>query len=165
MVPSTTHSRDAPRPYPVEDNLAAKSRPVAFFSRAALIGATFVTLALSTAHAAELVMFEQAGCAWCEAFDHEIAPIYGKTEDGLRAPLRRVDIARALPPDLVFIQIERLTPLFVLVDKDREIGRIRGYGGREMFWTQLYMLMQKLDAAGTGAERAQGTEKTLRVSG
>lgn len=110
-------------------------------------------------------MFEQAGCAWCEAFDREIAPIYGKTEDGLRAPLRRVDIAQALPPGLVFIQVERLTPLFVLVDKDHEIGRIRGYGGREIFWTQLYILMQKLDAAGTGAERAQGTEKTLRVSG
>lgn len=53
----------------------------------------------------------------------------------------------------------------MLVDKDREIGRIRGYGGREIFWTQLYILMQKLDAAGTSAERVQGTEKTLRVSG
>ena len=38
-------------------------------------------------------MFEQAGCAWCAAFDREIAPIYAKTDEGLRAPLRRVDIA------------------------------------------------------------------------
>jgi len=120
-------------------------RLLEFFSRLALVGATFIALSASSARAAELVMFEQAGCAWCEAFDRDIGSIYGKTDDGLRAPLRRVDITRALPADLAFIEVERLTPLFVLVDKGREIGRIRGYGGREMFWTQLYTLMQKLD--------------------
>jgi len=139
--------------------LAAKSRTVAFFSRGVLIGATLVTLAPSRAQAAELVMFEQAGCVWCEAFDQEVAPVYAKTDDAQRAPLRRVDIAQPSPPDLAFVEVERLTPLFVLVDKGREIGRIRGYGGREMFWTQLYTLMQKLDAAGTGAERARGAKK------
>jgi thioredoxin-related protein len=128
--------------------LANMSRLLEFFSRLALIAAMFIALAASGARAAELVMFEQAGCAWCEAFDNEIGIIYGKTDDGLRAPLRRVDIAQALPADLAFIEVERLTPLFVLVDKGREIGRIRGYGGREMFWTQLYMLMQKLDDRG-----------------
>jgi hypothetical protein len=133
----------------------------AFFSRAALIGAMFVALGLSNARAAELVMFEQAGCVWCEAFDHEIAPIYGKTEEGLRAPLRRVDTGRSLPPDLAFIERERLTPLFVLVDKGREIGRIRGYPGEDSFWSLLSVLIQKLDASGTGDDRAQLLEKTL----
>ena len=113
----------------------------------------FIALAASSARAAELVMFEQAGCAWCEAFDSEIGSIYGKTDDGLRAPLRRVDIEQALPADLAFIEVERLTPLFVLVDQGREIGRIRGYGGREMFWTQLYMLIQKLDNRDTERTR------------
>lgn len=145
--------------------MATKSRILAVFSRTALIGAALGAWALSKAHAAELVMFEQAACPWCVAFEREIAPVYGKSEDGLRAPLRRVDINRSLPPDLAFIRVERLTPLFVLVDKGHEIGRIRGYGGREMFWTQLYMLMQKLDAAGTGGERARRTEKTLRAPG
>jgi thioredoxin-related protein len=125
------------------------------FSRFCLLAAMFIALA-SSARAAELVMFEQAGCAWCEAFDSEIGSIYDKSEDGLRAPLRRVDITQAPPADLAFIQVERLTPLFVLVDKGREIGRIRGYGGREMFWTQLYMLMQKLDGAGKQQARLAG---------
>ena len=147
----------------VEDNLAAKLRSVVFFSRALLIGATSVVLSLSSARAAELVMFEQAGCSWCEAFDRDIATIYGKTEDSLRAPLRRVDISQALPPDLSFIQVERLTPLFVLVDKGREIGRIRGYGGPEAFWTQLFMLMEKLDKVRTGGQHARRSEKTLRA--
>jgi hypothetical protein len=123
-----------------------------FFSRATLIAATFIAVSLSSARAAQLVMFEQRGCSWCQAFDEQIGPIYSKTEDGLRAPLRRVDI-----------QEERFTPVFVLIDKGHEIGRIRGYGGREMFWTQLYMLMQKLDAGQTGGGRAQRNVKISRA--
>jgi thioredoxin-related protein len=138
-------------------------RALNFFSRLALIGAMFIALAATHARAAELVMFEQAGCSWCEAFDRDIGSIYDKTEDGLRAPLRRVDIAQPLPPGLAFLQVERLTPLFVLVDKGVEIGRIRGYGGRDMFWMQLYVLMRKLDAAGSGAQRARKIEKALRT--
>lgn len=123
----------------------ATSRTIAqVFSRPALLCAIFLAYAQTGARAAELVMFEQAGCVWCEAFDREVGAVYGKTEDGLRAPLRRVDIARPVPSDLSFIQVERLTPLFVLVEDGREIGRIRGYGGRDAFWTQLFMLMEKL---------------------
>jgi thioredoxin-related protein len=143
--------------------LATKPRALEYFSILALTGAMFIVLTASNARAAELVMFEQAGCSWCEAFDRDIGTIYGKTEDSLRAPLRRVDISRALPPDLSFIQVERLTPLFVLVDKGREIGRIRGYGDPEAFWTQLFMLMEKLDKVRTDKERARRSEKTLRA--
>ena len=123
----------------------------------------FVALSLSNTRAAELVMFEQAGCAWCEAFDREIAPIYGKTEEGLRAPLRRVDTSLGAPPGLAFIETERLTPLFVLVDRGREIGRIRGYPGEDHFWGLLGVLMKKLDVPGTSEERAQLLEITSRV--
>jgi hypothetical protein len=110
-------------------------------------------------------MFEQAGCAWCRAFDREIAPIYPKTDEGRRAPLRRVDIAGKVPPDLAFIQVERLTPLFVLVDHGREIGRIRGYPGDDSFWGLLGVLIKKLDQPGTGRERARGDEKILHANG
>lgn len=88
-----------------------------FFSRGALFAAMFIISTLATARAAELIMFEQAGCAWCEAFDREIALIYPKTAEGQRAPLRRENIDHALSSDLAFIEVERLTPLFVLVDK------------------------------------------------
>ena len=114
----------------------------------------FIALSLSNARAAELVMFEQAGCAWCEAFDREIAPIYPKTEEGLRAPLRRVDSSQPLPPDLAFIETERLTPLFVLVDRGHEIGRIRGYPGEDHFWGLLGVLTKKLYAP-EAAERTR----------
>lgn len=96
------------------------------------------------AQAAELVMVDQAGCSWCERWDAEIGVIYGETPEGRIAPLRRVDIHEALPPDLAFIDGLVFTPTFVLIDKDREIGRINGYAGQDFFWGQLHQLLENL---------------------
>jgi hypothetical protein len=134
--------------------LVCASRILEFFSRSIILSAVIATFCTANAFAAELVMFEQAGCAWCETFDREIAPIYPKTAEGQRAPLRRVNIDYPLPADLSFIAMERLAPLFVLVDKGREVGRIRGYPGEDHFWGLLGMLIRKLDADGTGRERS-----------
>src|SRR3954452_20146606 len=101
--------------------------------------------AASAAHAAELVMFEQKGCVWCQKFDREIAPAYDKTAEGKRAPLRRLDIAQPAPADLSFIKRERFTPVFVLIDEGHEIGRIRGYPGDTFFWGLLANLIERLD--------------------
>ena len=144
--------------------LASNPKLLKLSSRIALFGAMFIALSVSGARAAELVMFEQAGCAWCEAFDREIAPIYGKTDEGARAPLRRVNSSQAVPPELGFIDVERLTPLFVLVDNGREIGRIRGYPGEDSFWGLLGVLIKKLDESGTAGERAQLLETELRAN-
>jgi hypothetical protein len=102
-----------------------------------LAGAVALTAALlmwSAAGAAELVIFERAGCPYCAQFDREIGPIYQKTDEGKAAPLRRVDIHAPVPPDLGSVTVERITPVFVLVDHGREIGRIRGYPGEDNFW-------------------------------
>jgi hypothetical protein len=136
-----------------------------YFSRRAAVVAMFIISASPSVDAAELVMFEQAGCGWCEAFDHEIAPTYHKTAEGRRAPLRRVDIDRPVPQDLAFIAVERLAPLFVLVDKGREIGRIRGYPGEDYFWGLLGVLIKKLDTGGTSGGRAAPRENALRMAG
>jgi hypothetical protein len=105
----------------------------------------FALLLASPVRAAELVMFEQKGCVWCAKFDREVAPAYGKTDEGRRAPLRRIDIATPLPPDLAFVRPERFTPVFVLVDKGREYGRIRGYPGDAFFWGLLANMLERLD--------------------
>lgn len=111
--------------------------------------ALLVALALaSSASAAELVMFEQKGCVWCVKFDREIAPGYPNTEEGRRAPLRRVDIARPVPEELAFIGRERFTPVFVLIDAGREVGRIRGYPGDTFFFGLLAGLIERLDQPG-----------------
>jgi hypothetical protein len=135
-----------------------------FLTRTAFFGVMFIALMLPTTRAAELVMFEQAGCAWCQTFDREIAPIYGKTPEGIRAPLHRVNIDQAQPSELAFIEMERLTPLFVLVESGREIGRIRGYPGEDHFWGLLGVLIKKLDETATDGEPEQLFKKTLRLA-
>jgi thioredoxin-related protein len=99
----------------------------------------------SSAKAAELLMFESAICEWCEAWNEEIGPIYPKTSEGRRAPLRRVDIYDERPADLRHIEGVRFTPTFVLIDdRGAEVGRINGYPGEDFFWGLLSELLAKL---------------------
>lgn len=95
--------------------------------------------------AAEMVMYEQPGCAWCARFNAEIAPAWPKTEQGRRAPLRRVNIHDPIPQDLAEIPVERFTPTFVLVEDGREIARLRGYPGDQFFWALVDEMLAKLD--------------------
>ncbi|MFG1375692.1 thioredoxin fold domain-containing protein [Xanthobacter autotrophicus] len=99
--------------------------------------------AVAPARASELVMFERKGCAYCLKFDRDVAPIYQKTEEGRRAPLRRVDLSGGLPADVALAQPVRFTPTFVLVDEGREIGRITGYASDEAFWGLLGALTEQ----------------------
>ncbi len=121
----------------------------------ALATMTALAMWLATAlplRAAELVMFEQQACEWCEIWLSEIGPIYPKTAEGRRAPLRRVDIFDPLPHDLKHIAPGRYTPTFVLVENGREIGRIRGYPGEDFFWGLLAEMFDRLEGAGNPAD-------------
>ena len=86
------------------------------------------------AQAAELVMFERAGCVWCQRWDREIAPIYDKTDEAKVLPLRRVDIDRDKLTDIKLASPVIYTPTFVVIDKGQEIGRINGYTNDMSFW-------------------------------
>jgi thioredoxin-related protein len=113
-----------------------------------LVGGVALGLAtlidVAAAPAAELVMLEKPGCAWCARFDSEIAPAWPRTAEGKRAPLRRVDISRRWPDDLAGISPERFTPTFVVIEDGVEIGRMRGYVGNEFFWFRIGELLAML---------------------
>jgi hypothetical protein len=95
--------------------------------------------------AAELIMVEQPGCSWCMVWNEEIGVAYPKTDEGKRAPLRRVDITDGWPEDLDNIQRERLTPTFILVEDGEEIARLRGYPGEHFFWPLLSDMLEQLE--------------------
>lgn len=106
---------------------------------------SFLLMLATPAFAAEMVMYEQPGCAWCKRFNKEVAPAWPKTEQGQRAPLRRVNIREPLPEDLKHISVERFTPTFVLVDNGQEIARLRGYPGNQFFWALVDEMLAKLE--------------------
>jgi len=116
-----------------------------------VVAATALLAAAGAAGAAELVVMEQPGCAWCARFEAEIAPAYPRSEEGRRVPLRRVDITGKWPADLAAIHRERFTPTFVLVDNGSEVARLRGYPGDEFFWFLIDDMLKKLPAAAAKA--------------
>lgn len=107
-----------------------------------LVGLTFVSAI--PGRAAELIMIEQAGCSWCAAWNRDVGVIYDKTAEGKRAPLRRVDLNDKIPEDIAKLRIERFTPSFILLEENREIGRIRGYPGEDFFWGLLGQMLNKI---------------------
>ncbi len=103
-------------------------------------------------YAAELIMFDQHACEWCEAWEAEVGLVYEKTPEGRQVPLRRLDIHDPLPRELEFIRGLMFTPTFVLVDEGKEIGRIKGYPGEDFFWGLLQQLIKKLPERDRGDE-------------
>lgn len=117
-----------------------------FIALAVFFGAVVGIEAQTGARAAELVMFEEAGCGWCKRWNEEIGVVYHRTREGRMAPLRRVDVHDRRPADLAHIRFVNFTPTFVLVENGREYGRILGYPGEDFFWPLLNEILAKLPA-------------------
>ncbi|WP_267177770.1 thioredoxin domain-containing protein [Sneathiella aquimaris] len=111
----------------------------------------FFAMQINPLAAAELLMFRERGCYWCEKWDEEIGPIYPKTSEGKTAPLKQRDIQDPIEEFITHNGIVHYTPTFVLVEGGREIGRITGYPGEDNFWWMLEELVKKLkpNKAGT----------------
>ncbi len=110
-------------------------------------GATIVLLLLLAtvpARAAELVMYEQAGCPYCLQWDMEIGPGYPMSPEGARAPLRRQQLSDRSAANFTLRQPVTMTPTFVLIEDSREVGRITGYMGSDFFYVFLDDLLATL---------------------
>ena len=103
----------------------------------------------AVAGALELVMVEQAGCAWCLRWHAEVGDAYPRTAEGKAAPLRRIDLRAPLPEGVRFARPATFTPTFVLVEDGVEVGRIEGYPGEDFFWP---LLARLIAGAGVGPE-------------
>lgn len=94
-----------------------------------------------------LLMFDQAGCSWCEAWEAQVGPVYAKTEEGRAAPLMRHGMHDALPQDITLKSPPVFTPTFVLLHDGQEVGRIEGYPGEDFFWGLLGQMIDDLPDA------------------
>ena len=93
---------------------------------------------------AALVMISDPGCPYCARWEREVAPGYIASDDGKLAPLvRRYRNA----PDIAFLPRIVYSPTFVMLVRGREIGRIVGYSGADLFWMQLASLIEDVRVA------------------
>ena len=100
--------------------------------------------------AAELLMFEDASCGWCRRWHADVGQGYPHSEEGRRAPLRRLHIRDQDSAGVSLARPVQATPTFVLVEAGREVGRIVGHPGRRV------LLSEGRRAAGPAAARAAG---------
>jgi hypothetical protein len=89
---------------------------------------------------AALLMVDDAGCVYCRKWDREVAPGYENSDEGRAAPLVRRPIRSA---DVTRYPGVRYTPTFLLLVEGREIGRIIGYPGPDLFWGEFNALFAK----------------------
>ena len=114
-------------------------------SLSALIAAAGLSLGLpATALSAELIMVAQRACGYCANFDRELGSQYDSTVAGQIAPLRRVSPLKPWPVDLAAVTPVHMTPVFIVVDGGKEVGRFPGYDGEEGFWQRLNPILAKL---------------------
>ena len=86
----------------------------------------------------KLLYFYSDTCAYCEAWENEIADIYMKTEFQEKFKLSFIDFFSKVDLEKYGIsKIVKVTPTFVFVRDKTEIGRIEGYNGQELFWWQV----------------------------
>jgi len=130
-----------------------------WFKNPGFVAAAILSFAALPASAMELIMIEREGCAYCTRWNAEIAPIYPKTPEGAFAPLRRLDI-KDRPDDVVFTSRPVLTPTFVLVDEGRELTRIEGYGGEDLFWSMLTVILRDQTGFDTQTRPETGPDDT-----
>ncbi|MHA6267665.1 thioredoxin family protein [uncultured Aliiroseovarius sp.] len=102
--------------------------------------------------AAELIMVEEPGCAWCAKWERELGAIYPKTPEGQFAPLRKVQLHDLRKSDAVsrhgftLVRPAMFTPTFVLIEDGKELSRLEGYPGEDFFWGLLkQMLVDQTD--------------------
>ena len=103
----------------------------------------FAALYAPTASAAELVYVEWKDCGYCKVFNRQMAWAYASSSIGRKIPLRRVDILRRWPADLKRVNRPFYTPVFILVENGREVGRFDGYTSRQGFTSNVQRLLQR----------------------
>ncbi len=101
-----------------------------------------MTIFASKVIAAELLMVEQQGCYYCLEWKDQLGHIYSKTPEGKFAPLKTIDITdidkiSGLQRDVIF------TPTFVLMENNKELGRLEGYSSEDFFWELLEVILEK----------------------
>lgn len=101
---------------------------------------TLPALAQTKPAALQLVMFERDDCPWCRTWHREIGAGYPHSDEGLQAPLRRIDLEKPWPADLPKLTI-LYTPTFVLMACKHELGRIVGYPGADFFYPKVAQLI------------------------
>jgi thioredoxin-related protein len=93
----------------------------------------------------ELLVFEVEGCAYCDVLRRDVLPRYKAAPASARAPMRFVDINQVDTDKLALSSPLRMVPTIVLMRDGREVERVSGYVGPEMFFKMINHMLDQID--------------------
>lgn len=99
-----------------------------------------------------LVMVATRGCPFCLKFERDIAPDYSASKEGQVAPLVRVRIGSEALSKIAPVTV---TPTFLVLQGEEELGRFTGYPGIEGFWIELNDILKEHQLLPSGQPGAQ----------
>ena len=82
----------------------------------------------------ELVVLEVPGCIYCPVFRRDVLPRYDAFARGRELPIRFLDLNDAAADRLELDGPVGIAPTVVLLQDNREVGRIPGYLGPDNFF-------------------------------
>ena len=84
-----------------------------------------------------MIMITDKNCLYCIVWEKQIGKIYPKTEIAKKFPLHRIEVKNFVNYTKYDLKKTNITPTFIFIKNDNEIGRIEGYTNPEMFWWQV----------------------------
>lgn len=93
----------------------------------------------------QLVILEAPGCSYCNLFRRYVLPAYSASPRAREVPLRFVDLHDEAFAQLGLSAPVDLVPTAVLLQNNREVGRIPGYLGPENFFHAINHLLAKVE--------------------
>lgn len=96
----------------------------------------------------QLVVMEAPGCIYCSLFRRDVLPSYQASQRAKDIPVRFVDVNDIATAKLDLDASVDIVPTFVLVQNNKEVGRIPGYVGPETFFHSINFLMTKVHSSG-----------------
>ncbi len=95
-----------------------------------------IAMLLTSAAYAEsyLVMFTSDHCGFCQAWERDIGENWPETNASKSLTLIRQDLYKPLPEQLSFLKPAKVTPTFVIIKDGKEVNRILGYNGPDIWW-------------------------------
>lgn len=82
----------------------------------------------------ELIVFESPRCNYCPLIRRDVLPRYQRSSRAKEVPMRFVDLNDEGVSDLKLTKPLRIMPTMVLMKDGREVSRIGGYIGPELFF-------------------------------
>lgn len=89
----------------------------------------------------QLLVLEVSGCLYCDLFRRDVVPTYTASTRARSVPMRFVDLEHGSLDAFELRGPIETVPTIVLLDGHREVGRLAGHVGPEIFFHAVDRLM------------------------